>query len=168
MRQKWSVSVRALWTIDIDKAIKNQIKHIFHCIRVAAGLPSTVKDRHNNMKQTRGTSKLESFHKYLNKLPNGTWGIARADAIVTMAILDWNYRAMIQYDNRWPKHLRVAFHTLPTVAAVGALELRLFTDPTKLKFQLYPLLDINRRQVSIISIIGYKSSARQDDIWMAN
>ena len=150
VRQKWSVGVQALWTIDIDKAIKNQIKHIFHCIRLAAGLPSTVKDRHNNIKQTRGTSKLESFHKYLNKLPNGTWGIARADAIVTMATLDWNYRAMIQYDNRWPEHLRVAFHMLPIVAAVGALELRLFADPTKRKLPLYPLLDINRQQDRMI------------------
>ena len=32
---------------------------------------------------------------------------------------------MVQYDNHWPEHLRVAFHVLPIVAAVGALELRL-------------------------------------------
>ena len=54
---------------------------------------------------------------------------------------------MVQYDNHWPEHLRVAFHVLPIVAAVGALELRLFTDATKRKLPLYPLLDVQVRNV---------------------
>ena len=111
----------------------------------------TIKDRHNAIKQTGGTSKLEAYHKNVNKLLNGgTMGIRRAENVIGMYTLDFNYKQMVQFDNRWPEHLRVAFHMQPIIAAVAALELRTFADASKRKLPLYPLLDIHRNEDRMI------------------
>ena len=84
---KLTASQRGLWTNDLDTAIKNQVHHIFNCIKLDDGIPKTVKNRKGEVKQTRGTSKLESFHKFLNCIPNTFYGMARADALITMVAL---------------------------------------------------------------------------------